>query len=132
MACLAVAEDKILYSVETCKVLTVSDGIVNVVCCQLVVFTFAAQLQVFVELHVALKLLLVKRPCVGMGVDGIVAGSTKEECLRKLPPFARLLPCFASLLYASIVAHGVDVGNKLLVIVGEVAVCCYNGVVNIA
>ena len=67
-----------------------------------------------------------------MGVECIVASGTKEECLRKLPPFARHPPCFASLLYSSIVAHSVDVGYKLLVIVGQIAVGCYNGVVNIA
>ena len=87
VTCLSVAEDKIFYSVEACEVLAVSNGIVNVVCGQLVFFSFTTQLQVFVQLHVAFKLLLVKRPGVGMWVERIVAGSSEEESLGELPPF---------------------------------------------
>ena len=85
MALFTLAEDKILNSVETCKVLTCGDSLVDGIC--FVLKSLLAKFCVLIETHVFVKLSAVERPCVCVWVDGIVAGSTEEECFRELPPF---------------------------------------------
>ena len=79
------AEDKILNGVETCKVLTCSDSLVDGVC--FVLKSLLAKFCVLIEAHVFVKLSAVEWPCVCVRVDSIVAGSSEEESLRELPPF---------------------------------------------
>ena len=131
MAGLSIAEDKILDSMETGEVLACGDGLVNVGCGRLVLLALAAQLEVLVEVHIVFKLGLVERPGIGMRVNVIVAGSAEKECFGELPPLARQPPCIASLGDSGVVGHGIDVGHEHLVVVGEIAVGCHDGVVNI-